>query len=366
MGGDTRLHNLLVFALSLYLFLLAISTMGSALKSMGKNSALYLLKEVHNPLLGLVAGILTTSIVQSSSLTTSLAVSLVASNLLNLELAIAIIMGANIGTTITNTLVSLVHMRRRNEFQLAFEGAVIHDVFNILTVLVLFPLEIFFHPIKKFSETFTLLLYKHGGLRFTSPLKLFLEPLQKPIVKFFTAYTHGGYLLITLSLFCLFFSLKYLSNSMRRLTELGFEKILDEYLFHNPFIAFGTGLLLTALIQSSSVSTSLLIPLLGTGILTLQQVYPYTLGANVGTTITAILAAMATISTLNATLNGLTIALAHLLFNILGIAIWYPLRNIPFMIARKLAHVASRDHRIVLAYIALTFYAIPLTLLLIL
>ncbi len=93
------------------------------------------------------------------------------------------------------------------------------------------------------------------------------------------------------------------------------------------------GLLITVLVQSSSITTSLAVPFAGAGILTLIQIFPYTLGANIGTTITAMLAALAV-----GEISAVTVAFAHLLFNICGIALIWPLpaiRRIPLRLAEE-------------------------------
>lgn len=90
----------------------------------------------------------------------------------------------------------------------------------------------------------------------------------------------------------------------------------------------------TIMVQSSSITTSALTPLVGVGIIELEKMFPITLGANIGTTITAMLAALVSDSVL-----GLQLAFVHLFFNISGIIIWYPvpyMRNIPLNAARLL------------------------------
>jgi len=126
--------------------------MGAGFKSFSGLSE-NLIASVSNPIMGLLIGILTTSIVQSSSTTTSIVVGLVASNILgadSIRIAIPIIMGANIGTTITNTIVSLGHISRTDEFKRAYGCAIVHDIFNIIVVAILLPLEIYFGFIEKY------------------------------------------------------------------------------------------------------------------------------------------------------------------------------------------------------------------------
>jgi sodium-dependent phosphate cotransporter len=111
-------------------------------------------------------------------------------------------------------------------------------------------------------------------------------------------------------------------------------------------------MLVTATVQSSSATTSLIVPLVGTGVLTVRKIFPYTLGANVGTTITAILASFATGNPV-----AVTVALAHLSFNILGIIILYPLMFLPIQLAEWAGALATRSKgnaaKVIFVYIAL-------------
>ena len=96
--------------------------------------------------------------------------------------------------------------------------------------------------------------------------------------------------------------------------------IIEKLLSKNPYTAIIFGGVLTFCVQSSSITTSLLVPMAGSGLLSLASILPVTLGANIGTTTTALLAAL----TGN---ESLAIALVHFFFNILGILIWFPIRK---------------------------------------
>ena len=126
----------------LYLFLLSISLMGAAFKGFGKGFAENLIQTTSNPFVGLFIGILATSLVQSSSTTTSITVGLVAAGGLDVTRAIPIIIGANIGTSVTNTLVSVGHISRPEEFKRAFSAATVHDFFNLIAVVIIFPIQL--------------------------------------------------------------------------------------------------------------------------------------------------------------------------------------------------------------------------------
>lgn len=139
--------------------------------------------------------------------------------------------------------------------------------------------------------------------------------------------------------------------------------ILHTAVGRGPASGLFSGSLITLLVQSSSTTTSLIVPLAGTGIFTLKQVYPFTLGSNIGTTITALLAATA-ISGPTAGV-ALQIALVHLLFNVTAIVLIYVLpflRPIPPYLAEKLATLAQKNKLYVVAYVVGVFFVIPLIL----
>jgi sodium-dependent phosphate cotransporter len=341
----------------LYLFLLSIKLLGHSFKSFGHGFAETLLLMTSNPFSGLIIGIVATSIIQSSSTTTSLVVGLVAGGALTLDSAVPMIMGANIGTTITAGLVSFGHITNRIEFRRAFGAGIVHDFFNILAVLILFPIEMFFHPIKKSAILLETVFSGAGGYNAFNPLKLILDPVINLIDSAFLLFPHSYILLMIFALFLLFFSLTLLVKTIRTLVVTRLEIIVNQYLFKNAFIGFLFGILITAIVQSSSVTTSLIIPLAGAGIVTVAQLFPYTLGANIGTTVTALLAAMTLQNPI-----AVTVAFSHLCFNIYGILIIYPLKFIPINLAIYVGEKASESTKnLVLFIIAyLSIYFIPI------
>ena len=146
-----------------------------------------------NPFAGLLIGIVATSLIQSSSTTTSIVVGLVAGGALNLESAVPIVMGANIGTTITNTLVSFGHITNRIEFKRAFSASVVHDFFNILAVIVLFPLEIYYNIITRVAVQMEVLFSGAGGYKAFNPLKAMIDPVIDVfdnLFSYLTLYSH--------------------------------------------------------------------------------------------------------------------------------------------------------------------------------
>lgn len=349
-----KVLQVLVLIGALYCFLLSINLLGSGLKLWGKGFTTQLISTTSNPFIGIFIGVLATSLVQSSSCTTSIVVAFVGTGALSISNAIPIIMGANIGTTVTNTLVSLSHITRRGEFGRAFSAAVVHDFFNILSVLVFFPLEIYFHIIEKISYFLAGTFKGIGGLKITSPLKIILDPASRLIE---SLLIYKPFIIVPFSLVFLFISLTVLVVMSRSLMRGKAELFLDKYLFAAPRNSFFLGLLLTAIIQSSSVTTSLVVPLVGAGLLTLRKIYPYVLGTNIGTVVTAILAAWVTGSFV-----GAQAAFAHFSFNILGILVWYPLRRVPLGLAEGFSSLVKGKRTLAFAYMILGFFVVPLFL----
>ena len=321
------------FLVLLYLFFFSIELMSTAFRMGGSGFAEQLLNTASDPVAGLFIGFLATSLIQSSSTTTTIIVGLVASQALTIEVAVPMLMGANIGTTTTNTIVSVGHITRPIEFERAFAASTVHDFFNILAAAVVLPLEIFFHPVQRMAVFSQSVFADAGGMSLASPLKAVVRPLSD-LVSGALPYELP---LIGLSLLVLFIALHHLMHLMRGYFLERMAALFDRVLFRNDVTSFGLGIVTTAAVQSSSATTSLIVPLAGTGVLSLRQIFPYTLGANIGTTITAILASFST-----GVPAAVTVALAHLTFNILGIAIFYPLRAAPIWMAEKVGAYAAR------------------------
>lgn len=359
MSSKTRskIIKALIIIASVYLFLLSIKLLGHSFKLFGKGFAETMIQMTSNPFAGLIIGIVTTSLIQSSSTTTSIVVGLVAGGALSLHCAIPIIMGANIGTTITNTIVSLGHIRNRIEFRRAFSVGLVHDFFNICAVIVFFPIEMHFHIIAKTATKLESLFAGAGGLKIFNPLKFIIDPVINIIDKLLSYMPYSHIVMLAVSLVFLFTALAYLVKSIRSLVLTKIELIINQYLFRNDASGFFFGLIMTAIVQSSSVTTSLIIPLAGAGLVRIRQIFPYTLGANVGTTVTAILAAMATQND-----TAITVAFSHLCFNLFGILIFYPLKFIPIGLAEFIGRKSTSSTRnliiFVIAYILLHFIPI--------
>ena len=343
---------------SLYLFLVGIAGMSSAIKRMGSEFAETVLTTTSDPFIALFIGIFATVLFQSSSTTTSLIVGMVSSGSLTIASSIPMIMGANIGTTVTNTIVSVGHINKGTEFKRAFAASTIHDFFNIMAVAIVFPIEMIFHPLQKTSEWFALKMFGKieniEVLQAKSPIKLAVKSGSKFIQKF--TFDNDIFYLV-LSVFITFLMLYSIVKLLKSLVLKKIEGFFDQYIFNTALKAMLFGVIITIMVQSSSITTSLVVPLAGAGVLTLRQIFPFTLGANIGTTVTALLAAI------TGTVSALVAAFSHLLFNITGIVIIYcipALRNIPLKCAEIISEQAVTKKYLPLLYLFFIFVLVPL------
>ena len=306
----------------------------------------------------LFIGIFATVLFQSSSTTTSLIVGMVSSGSLTIASSIPMIMGANIGTTVTNTIVSVGHINKGTEFKRAFAASTVHDFFNILAVIIVFPIEMLFHPLQRTSEWFALKIFGKIDnievLQAKSPIKLAVKSGAKFLQKF--SFDNDIVYLI-ISVFITFMMLYSIVKLLKSLVLKKIEGFFDQYIFNTAIKAMLFGIIITIMVQSSSITTSLVVPLAGAGVLTLRQIFPFTLGANIGTTVTALLAAI------TGTVSALVAAFSHLLFNISGIVIIYcipALRNIPLKCAEIISEQAVTKKYLPLLYLFCIFVLLPL------
>ena len=359
---STAARATLVVAL-LYLFLTGVELLSGGFKTMGAGFVDGLFEGVSNPLGGLFVGLLATVLVQSSSVSTSVIVGLVASGVVGVDEAVPMVMGANLGTTVTNTLASLGHMRRDMEFRRAFAAATVHDFFNILAVIVFLPIELATGYLSSTAGWITEQVIGNSGAEFNSPLKAAVKMPAGWVKDLLSGVGAGGNwmggLMILIGLAFIFLALAYITRNMRLLVADRVEAAINRTLgAGSGFVAILLGAIITVSVQSSSITTSVLVPLAASGVLTLENIYPMTLGANVGTTVTALMASLATGNP-----AAVTVAVVHTLFNLSGIALFYPiraLRRIPLRLAAGLADVAAERRSTAIIYAVGVFVVVPL------
>ncbi|XP_054582747.1 sodium-dependent phosphate transport protein 2C [Eptesicus fuscus] len=423
---------------SLYLFVCSLDTLSSAFQLLGSKVAGDIFKDnvvLSNPVAGLVIGVLVTVLVQSSSTSSSIVVSMVASNLLQVRESVPIIMGVNVGTSITSTLVSMAQSGDRDEFRRAFGGSAVHGIFNWLTVLTLLPLESAAAPLERLSELALQAASLQPGTQAPDILKVLTRPLTHLIVQLdadaiANSATHNatnsslikrwcgareptipgnssdcgaatsgacprtdgstpaeqlpchhlfsgtalsdlavGLILLAGSLLvlcsCLVLIVKLLNSLLRgRIAQAVRTVINADFPFPfgwlSGYLAIVVGAGMTFVLQSSSVFTAAIVPLMGVGVISLERAYPLLLGSNVGTTTTALLAALA--SPPGTLPSALQVALIHFFFNAAGILLWYavPLLRLPIPLARRFGDLTARYRWVAVAYLLLGFLLLPL------
>lgn len=347
----------------IYLLIAAVGMIGTGFKSATGERAEELFAFATNPFLGLIVGTVATALIQSSSTVTSIVVGLVAGGL-PVETAVPMVMGANIGTSITNTLVSMGHIGDKREFKRAFAAATIHDFFNLLSVVIFLPIEILFHPLERAAHFLAQNLAGGGSLS-VNDLN-FVKALTKPLVHLFEGMTlflpspFSGIALIVLGIGLIFITISFVGKLLKVLMVGRAKEILHTAIGKGPIAGIAAGTLMTVLVQSSSTTTSLMVPLAGSGVFSLRQIYPFTLGANIGTCITAMLAATS-VSGAEA-VPALEIAMVHLIYNTLGVVLIYGipfLCRLPIVFAETLASVATERKSVAFAYIIGVFFVVP-------
>uniref|UniRef100_A0A7N8XLA1 Sodium-dependent phosphate transport protein 2B n=1 Tax=Mastacembelus armatus TaxID=205130 RepID=A0A7N8XLA1_9TELE len=406
----------------LYLFICSLGILSSAFQLVGGKAAGDIFQDnvvLSNPVAGLVIGVLVTVLVQSSSTSSSIVVSMVSSGLLEVRSAVPIIMGANIGTSVTNTIVAVMQAGDRNEFGRAFAGATVHDFFNWLSVIVLLPLEAATGVLYKLTHLIIQSFNIQSGEDAPDLLNVITDPFTDSIIQLDKSVITGiatgdpaaknkslikvwckkktnttfwnatvesckhlfvgttlpdlavGLILLALSLLvlctCLILIVKLLNSMLKGQVAVVIKKVLNTdfpfpFTWVTGYIAILVGAGMTFIVQSSSIFTSAITPLVGIGVISLERAYPLTLGSNIGTTTTAILAAMA--SPAETLANSLQIALCHFFFNIMGILLWYPVpfMRVPITLARGLGNRTAKYRWFAGLYLFLCFFILPLSI----
>lgn len=285
----------------LALFLFGIQFMGDGLKSIaGEKLREYINKYTSKPWKGILIGTIITVLIQSSSATSAIAISFVRAGLMSLEQSIGIIIGANIGTTITAFLIGL--------------------------------------KVEKFALYFVFI-----GVLIT----LFSKRKKQ---------TYAGQIILGFGI--LFFGLRLMGDELSKLGELDFFETLAITMQNQPILGFLCGIAMTALVQSSSAVVGIVQKIYDSGALTLTATLPFVFGSNIGTTITAVFASI------GGSLAARRSAAVNVLFNVVGSILFMCLLhpyvdlityisttfNVPPMMQIAIAHILRALVISILAY----------------
>jgi solute carrier family 34 (sodium-dependent phosphate cotransporter) len=354
-----RLMKLLLILFAFYVFIVALQVMAGGFSLLGGHLAKGLVNLTANPFTSLFIGLLATAVVQSSSTTTTLIVSIVAAGGLTVPQAAPMIMGANVGTALTSTIVALGHIGDRREFQKAVSGASLHNIFNILTVMVLFWLEWSTHLLSGSAE-FLATEMRLDHQPWLAQLLVFTRGSAAFLLE---ALAERPYLAVMAALITLFLSLRLLTWVMRDMIIGRLQQNLNHFLFGHPLRGLASGFFSTVALQSSSLTTSLMVPLVATEKVSLRQAFSFIMGANVGTTTTALIAAM--VAPTAGVSAALAVAFTHVLFNLFGVLLLYPwsrLRDLPVWLADRLGKLAYDNRIYGVAYVVIVFFVLPFLL----
>jgi len=349
-----------------YLLLVGVSMIGEGFKWLtgGAEGAATIFTFASNPLVGVLLGTLATALVQSSSTVTSVIVGMVAGGL-PVSIAVPMIMGANMGTTITNTIVSMGDFRRRNSFTRAFQAATVHDFFNLYAIAIFLPMEVLFHPLERMGGVAANWLA--GDVDASIQNANLISAITKPVAQFFVSLfemlpnaTVGALLVIALGVCFIILAVLDLGRLLRAAMVGRARRALEAAIGRNREAGVLSGTIITVAVQSSSTTTSLIVPFVGAGVLTTRQIFPFTMGANIGTCITALLAATAIAG--SSEVFALQIALVHLFFNIFGVLLFLYLPflfELPIKSAALLGRLTEKNRGWALGYILCVFFLLP-------
>lgn len=372
-GRARKIADWVAVVVGIYLLIAAVGTIGDGFKLAAGDRVDELFAFAENPLIALMIGLLATALTQSSSTTTSIVVGLVAGGL-SMEIAIPMLMGANIGTTMTNTLVSIGMARDKDVFRRAFAAATVHDFFNLLAVAIFLPLELLFHPLERISGAMAAATAGSGSGIFGTifgGIGDFVSALTDPPVDLIAAAVGpipnpwDGVVMIVVGIALILLVINFIGKMLKSLMVGQAEKVLHAAIGRGPISGIFSGMIVTMAVQSSSTTTSLTVPLAGSGAFTLRQIYPFVVGANIGTTITALIAAFG-FSGIEAE-QALQAAFVHMLYNVFAALVIFGLpfmRGIPLAGARWLARMGAEKKIYVVIWVLGVFVLLPLLLIL--
>ncbi|MCT1628063.1 Na/Pi symporter [Corynebacterium sanguinis] len=368
-GKAKEIANWIAVIIGIWVLLNGVGMIGDGFKGIAGDRAEELFSFAENPFVGLAIGIAATSIIQSSSTTTSIVVGMIAGGL-PLNIAIPMLFGANMGTSVTSTLVALGLAGNKKQFQQGFSMATVHDFFNLIAILIFFTLEMFTGFLGKTATAIAPSLSGTGEgvlAGIFESIGDFIDMITEPLVGLAGSLVEplgdvwGGVVLAVLGIVLILFSIQFIGNILNALLVGKAQDILYAALGKNAFVGVLSGAAITTLVQSSSTTTALTVPLAASGKFKVRTLFPFVVGANIGTTFTGLIAAFsASGAEAEAAMAG---ALVHALFNtfaaILILSVPF-LRKLPPMGSDWLAAMATKNKLYVFAWIGGVFFLLPI------
>lgn len=341
-----------------FFFLFAIDLVIETVKILiGESYIKSTLNNVYSPFAGLFVGLLVTALAQSSTLVTSLGVAMVASGTLSLQNAVPIVIGANIGTTMTPLLVSFGYIMHKKEFRKAIAGSMSHILVNILPALLIFPLEYYGGFLSKASLYLAILF---SGKNAILPFKIpYVGEISTSVIFQHIPLLQYPVLFLVLGLLSLFACIRLFIALFEKLFVSDFFGRLEKVVRTSKWRSFLWGVIITALIHSSTIVIGFLITLIGSNKVSLKQAFPFIIGANLGTTLTALTAS------LGKSEAGMSIAFAHFLFNLISMLLVLPfpwIENKIILLCRRSGSLIMQYRLASFLYVLILFFLLPFLL----
>ena len=316
-----------------------------------------LLLQSLTPIKAVSLGWFGTSIVQSSGAVGSIVATFAGNNLIGLSTAIYILIGASLGTTITALIISLITVsQKRKDFRHGFEIALCYSLYSAMLVIPVFLLEYFF---KLFSKTSLFLASTLGEKISLLKVPNFVDVITSPIIDILFKI-NGKLITLVISFLILVLVLRYIGKAI--VEVLGGDKKARGFInrhFESKYKGYLIGFVLTAIVFSSSITISLLVPLAVSRTIGLRKAIPFILGADLGTFTDIFLASVILSQPL-----ALATSFAYFLFGLLGGLIFLPNTEFLFKItkytSKKIVNISRRK----LIYILIGFILIPLLIML--
>ena len=348
MSSNTR--NIVGTIIALYFFISAIVLIKSSAVIMGENLAGKIVLLIRDTTSAVFAGWIATALLHSSGAFDSIIVAFTASGVMPLSLSVATIIGAEIGTTVTPFLISVINrMKNKGDNSASFTVTMSHVLYNLFTLMIFYPLELFFKVFTRIAELGGSVFVKASWLNAIPDLLDVITPWVDPLLEIlppWVAILLGGATLIL--------ALGAVEKYMTAVFSMPRSWNLIRSTFTHPYRAFLAGFLFTLVVPSTTVMVSLLVPLAVSGVIRADYyILPYILGANIGTVFDVMIAALATGDPIS-----LGVWLVHLTINVVGAIIFMPLLDPFSKLTRKVADFVSSSPKMTLIITAV-FHILP-------
>lgn len=350
-----KYRNALGSIMSIYFFVSSIVLIKDSAKIMGAALAEKMLLLIRDTTSATFAGWISTALLQSSGAFDSIVVSLTSTGVIPLSLAVAAIIGAEVGTTITPLIVSIFERMKGDQgSEAGFNVTMSHVLYNIVTLAIFYPLELFFGVFTNIAMQGTGIFVKLQWLNAIPDVLDVLTPWIGLLLEHVPPW-----LGLVLGIVLLVMALSAVEKHMTAIFSMPRSWNFIRSTFMKPGRAFLAGFLFTVLVPSTSVMVSLLVPLATSGVIRAEYyILPYILGANIGTVFDVMIAALATGDPVS-----LGVWLVHLVINLVGALIFLPILRPFASLTRRAARFISSSLRVALIMAAL-FYILPAAIIL--